>query len=209
MTEFNACFISYRHPNDDSAKRFVQTFVDELSAQLQMNLPNARIFFDRDGIKVGDLFNEELALQLCRSACLVICYGPRHFDLTHRYCTLEYLGMRQLEERRRRDLNNYLDRNGLIFPVVFRGFASLPVEITNTRQCIQFDDVVEPADFRRRRRREKIRQLPQEIYDRWDQLERGGIFANHDCSGFGFPASEVDLWLSQNANPTRTPMPGR
>jgi hypothetical protein len=92
MPEFNACFVSYRHPDDPTAKKFVQTFVKVLKKHLQWNLPNARVFFDEQGVQVGELFSDKLAIQLCRSACLVICYGPRHFDSDHPYCTMEYLG---------------------------------------------------------------------------------------------------------------------
>jgi hypothetical protein len=209
MTDFNACFISYRHPQDAGSRRLVQKFVEALRTRLQWNLPDAQVFFDEKGLKVGDKFNAELALQLCRSACLVICYGPRHFDLTHPYCAMEYLGMRQLEERRSKQLNDYLATNGLIFPVVFRGFASLPAEIASNRQCLQLDDIVTEADLKSRRRLEKIDDLARQIYERWDKLERAGIFAGHDCSQFRLPHDEAKGWLDQHARRSQTPMPGR
>jgi hypothetical protein len=209
MPDFNACFVSYRHPNDKSAKRFVGSFVDALRAQLQLNLPDAKIFFDTDGLRVGDLYNEELALQICRSACLVICYGPRYFDPSHPYCTREYLAMRLLEERRRRYMSEYLGNNGLVFPVVFRGLKSMPQEIVQRRQCIQFDDVLRPEDFHTLSRLERIRLLADEIYECCDEIERSGFFAEHDCTQFTLPAEEADRWLSENARRERTPMPGR
>jgi hypothetical protein len=208
MSDFNACFVSYRHPNDANAKKFVQTFVDVLTTQLQPNLPNAKIFFDKDGLQVGDIFSDKLAQQLCRSACLVIFYGPRHFDVEYPYCALEYLGMRELEERRRAQMRDYLDQHGLIFPVVFRGFDSLPREIKDNRLCINFDDVTKWDQFKHGQRRDTIDQLARRIYERWTEMERRGIFANHDCSQFRFPGN-VQHWLEQNIIRTRTPMPSR
>ena len=209
MTEFNACFVSYRHPDDAEARKFVQTFVKALKKRLQWNLPNARVFFDEDGVQVGDIFNDKLAVQLCRSACLVICYGPRHFDATHPYCTMEYLGMRELEAQRRAQLRDPLDTAGLIFPVVFRGFESLPAEIAQNRQCIKFDDIIREEDFRSRTRLKKIDDLARRIYERWEEMERAGIFASHDCSQFRFPVDDVAGWLDQNARRGTTRMPGR
>jgi hypothetical protein len=207
MTEFNACFVSYRHPDDPNAKKFVQTFVEVLTTQLQMNLPNAHIFFDRDGLQFGDRL-DKLALQLCHSACLVICYGPRHFDPIHPYCTMEYLGMRQLEERRRVQMRGHLEEYGLIFPVVFRGAKSLPDEI-KTRVYAEFDDVIKPNEFRSGDQRRKIDALARKIYERWEELEREGIFVNYDCAQFCFPKDDVPGWLEQNARRPPTPMPGR
>src|SRR5580704_1260405 len=196
MHEYNACFISYRNPDDPNARQFVQAFVKVLTTQLQMNLPNARVFFDENGLRVGDRISK-IALELCRSACLVICYGPRHFDSTHPWCTMEYLGMRQLEETRQAQMAGYLQGNGLIFPVVFRGSNSLPEEV-KTRKCAEFDDVVAPRQFGTGKQREKIDHLAREIYARWEELERAGIFANHDCSKFQLPEHEVGGWLQQN-----------
>jgi hypothetical protein len=208
MSEFNACFVSYRHPNDADAKKFVQMFVKVLKKQLNIILPNATVFFDQDGLEVGDKFNDKLALQLCRSACLVICYAPRHFDPSHPYCTMEYLGMLQLEERRRERMQAYLDETGLIFPVVFRGFESLPAEVAK-RECIKFDDVIKETEFKHGTRLAKIDNLARSIYRRWDEMERLGLFVDHDCSQFRFPEKEAESWLTENARRGPTRMPGR
>jgi hypothetical protein len=207
MTEYNACFISYRHPEDPNAKRFVQRFVEVLRTQLQMNLPNGRIFFDEQALEVGDSI-DKLALELCRSACLVICYGPRHFDPTHPWCTMEYLGMRRLEEDRRAQMPGQLDATGLIFPVVFRGSESLPHEVKQ-RMYAQFDDVLMPKQFGTGKQLQKIDALARKIYERWEQLERAGILTNHDCGQFRLPKDEVKAWLQHHLPMARTPMPGR
>jgi hypothetical protein len=209
MAEFNACFVSYRRAADADSRKLVQTFVKALKKRLQWNLPDAQVVFDEDDIEAGQLFDAKLARQLCRSACLVICYGPRHFDASHPYCAKEYLGMRQLEERRRGQLDEYLATNGLIFPVVFRGFASLPAEIAGNRHCIQLDDIVTEEDLKSRKRLKKIDDLAKQIYERWEKLEEVGIAACHDCSEFRFPEAEVTRWLEQHARRPQTPMPGR
>jgi hypothetical protein len=209
MMESNPCFISYRHPNDANAKKFVETFVEELSAQLQMFLPTGVPFFDIKGVQVGDKFNDRLAMALCRSASLVICYGPRYFDQSHPFCAREYLGMRKLETLRHDRMQRYLGGKGLIFPVVFRGYESLPDELRGYRHCLRLDDVVQPSDLRRRSRREKIRSLAEEIYKCHDGFDRSGLLANYDCSRFSLPVAEADEWLRENFAHTRTPMPGR
>jgi hypothetical protein len=207
MSDFNACFISYRHPDDLNARKFVDVFLEVLTAQLSLNLPNARVFFDQDGLRFGDKL-QKLALELCRSACLVILYGPRHFDPTHPYCTMEYLGMRQIEDRRRTQLVDYLARHSLIFPVVFRGSNSLPDEI-KTNIYAQFDDVIAPSQFRTGERRRKIDALARQIYERWEELERAGVFVSDDCGQFRFPEDQVQPWLNTHIRRPRTPMPNR
>jgi hypothetical protein len=209
MCEFNACFISYRHPDDPNANKFVRVFVDMLRTQLQYILPNSRIFFDEIGLGVGDKL-DKLAFQLCRSACLVICYAPRHFDRTHPYCTMEYLAMRELEERRLSQTQGHLRDCGLIFPVVFRGENTLPDEIKSQRIYEVFDNVIAPAAFRTGERLAKIDKLARNIYDRWDQLERAGVLLNHDCSKFHFcNRTDVQSWLDKNISKTPPTMPGR
>lgn len=116
--------------------------------------------------------------------------------------------MRQLEERRRQQMEGYLEDCGLIFPVVFRGAKSLPGEI-KTRVYAEFDNVIKPTEFRCGDQRKKIDALARKIYERWEELEQAGVFANHDCSQFRFPENEVQGWLEQNARRATTPMPGR
>ena len=106
-------------------------------------------------------------------------------------------------------MREYLETNGLIFPVVFRGFESLPAEIANNRQCIKFDDVITEADFKSRNRLKKIDELARKIYESWEEMERSGVFINHDCSQFRFPEGEVAAWLNQHAKRSPARMPGR
>ncbi|MCJ7602816.1 MAG: toll/interleukin-1 receptor domain-containing protein [Desulfobulbaceae bacterium] len=74
MKPVNACFISYRHTNDPDAHQFVMAFVRQLKKQLGWWLPGVPIFFDEKGLNVGDQYNEELAYQLCHSACMVLFF---------------------------------------------------------------------------------------------------------------------------------------
>src|SRR5687768_8383076 len=100
MKHINACFVSYRHTNDSDAHSYVKAFVRQLRKHLKWWLPNSPVFFDEDGLKVGDHFSEELAFQLCRSASMVMFFSPLHFDILHPYCALEYQAMLCLEEQR-------------------------------------------------------------------------------------------------------------
>lgn len=67
MEPIYSCFVSYRHTGDAGADKFVRAFVDQLKKQIALFLPKIPIFFDEDGLKVGDQYNEELAYSLCRA----------------------------------------------------------------------------------------------------------------------------------------------
>jgi hypothetical protein len=193
MKDINACFISYRHTDDPDAHAFVKAFVRQLKRQLKWWLPSAPVFFDEDGLKVGDQYNEELAYQLCRSACMVMFFSPLHFDVLHPYCALEYQAMLRLEEQRLgppvRDLRN----KGLIFPVVFRGLECLPQEISSSRNYENFDHIVVESDFEDRDCQRRLKAIAQQIYLRYVALSNAGVFNTTDCQQFRFP-DKVEIW---------------
>jgi len=63
MNNINACFVSYRHTADPDAHALVTAFVRQLKKQLMWWLPNSKVYFDENALKVGDQYNKELALQ--------------------------------------------------------------------------------------------------------------------------------------------------
>ncbi|MHC2433308.1 toll/interleukin-1 receptor domain-containing protein [Bradyrhizobium sp. USDA 4451] len=196
--DINACFISYRHTHDPDAHVFVKAFVRQLRKQLMWFLPNVPIFFDEEGLKVGDHLNAELAYQLCRSACMVMFLSPLHFDVRSPYCALEYKAMLSLEEQRRRSTVVNLGNKGLIFPVVFRGEVDwLPHEIVHTRQYEDFDVLCE-SDFKKRVCQAQFKKLAKEIYLRYVALHNAGVFSNANCRQFKFPETgDILSWLTQ------------
>jgi hypothetical protein len=209
MNEFNACFISYRHTGDPEAHKFVQCFVKILKKQLAFCLPNVPIYFDEDGSKVGDFYNEEIAYQLCRSACMVMFFSLCHFDLGHPYCAFEYKAMLDLEQRRLGETEKDLRNKGLIFPIVFRGLEYLPSEIAGSRHYENFDHIVTELDFEQRDCQAKIKNLCYEICKRYIGLWNAGVLHNHDCKEFRFPnKDDIMPWIEAVA-PLKLSMPGR
>jgi hypothetical protein len=209
MNDINACFISYRHTDDPDAHAFVKAFVRQLRKQLKWYLPNAPVFFDEEGLKVGDQFNEELAFQLCRSACMVMFFSPLHFDVLHYYCALEYQAMLRLEEQRLGAAVADLRNKGLIFPVVFRGLECLPCEISNSRNYENFDHIVVESDFENRDCQQRLMEIAKQIFHRYRALSNARVFDAIDCQQFRFPDKVViHDWLLQVCQIRSFYMPG-
>ncbi len=209
MDPINACFISYRHTDDPDAHLFVKAFVRQLKRQLKWWLPNADVFFDEDGLKVGDQFNEELAFQLCRSACMIVFFSPLHFDVHHPYCALEYKAMLELEQRRLGLAEAELRNKGLVFPVVFRGVDCLPAEIKDHRNYEKLDHIIVEADFEHRDCQARFNELAKQIYQRYVALRNAGVFGGEDCKDFRFPdRAAIRDWLEGVSQIRSTRMPG-
>jgi hypothetical protein len=209
MNHINSCFISYRHTDDPDAHAYVKAFVRQLKKQLKWWLPNSPVFFDEDGLKVGDQFNEELAFQLCRSACMVMFFSPLHFDVGHPYCALEYQAMLRLEEQRLGPAVENLRNKGLIFPVVFRGLECLPPEISASRNYENFDHIVVESDFEQRDCQMRLKEIAGQIYLRYVALYNAGVFDATDCQQFRFPDKvTIQGWLVQISQIRSFTMPG-
>src|SRR5689334_9889604 len=122
MPRKNACFISFRHGDQELTRAFVEQLYRGLSNELEAQLGrDAGAFLDEKRLAGGYLFNETLARELCASSCLVMVYTPSYFDEKHPYCAREYGAMVRLEERRFQHLEPAARQHGLIIPVVFRG----------------------------------------------------------------------------------------
>jgi hypothetical protein len=209
MNDINACFVSYRHTGDPEAHAFVKAFVRQLKKQLKWFLPDAPVFFDEEGLKVGDRFNEELAFQMCRSACMVMFFSPLHFDIRHPYCALEYQAMLSLEQRRLGIAAADLRNKGLIFPVVFRGLECLPPEISAARNYEDLAHIVVESDFARRACQARLVEIARQIYLRYVALNNQRVFDDHDCRQFRFPDKVlVQEWLMQVSQIRSFNMPG-
>lgn len=209
MNDINACFISYRHTNDPDAHLFVKAFVRQLKRQLSWLLPNAPIFFDEDGLKIGDQYNEELAFQLCRSASMVMFFSPLHFDIQYPYCALEYQAMLHLEKKRLGCAGAELRNKGLIFPVIFRGLDCLPKEISSVRNYENFDHIIVESDFEQRDCQQKLKEIANQIFTRYLALQNAGVFNGNDCSQFRLPErADILTWLAEVSQMRSFSMPG-
>jgi hypothetical protein len=209
MNSINASFVSYRHTDDPDSHAFVKAFVRQLRKQLKWFMPNAPIYFDEEGLKVGDQYSGELAYQLCRSASMVLFFSPLHFDVQHPYCAIEYQAMLRLETQRLGVAAMDLRNKGLIFPVVFRGLNYLPPEIINSRNYENFDSVVVETDFERRDCQKRLMGLAEQIFLRYKSLINAGAFELSDCTQFTFPDKlTIRDWLDQVTQIQWPRMPG-
>lgn len=205
----HACFISYRHTNDDGATKHLFAFREELKTQLSLFMPNCSIFFDEDRLKLGDMIDAKLARELCRSACMIMIYNPLYFDIHNPYCAREYKAMLGLEQRRMKDIKNESAKNGgLIFPVIFRGSDYLPDEIKKVRLCKSFEYANAPGDFKNKKSRESIRSLAELVFNRYALLSGTIDPKSSGCDSFQLPdAKSIQTWLHEIA-PVKPVMPG-
>ena len=207
MDPVNSCFVSYRHTGDPQADKFVQVFVAQLQKQVALCMPGVPVFFDKEGLKVGDRYNEELAYELCRSACMVLVFSPLYFDVHHPYCALEYRAMVELEQKRLCQAVD-LSKKGLILPVVFRGLDDLPGEIKNHRNYENFDHIATESQFLLRDCQRRLKLLAEEIWKCYRGLNNARVFVQDDCQQFRFPdKAQVLPWLKGVAS-IRVNMPG-
>ena len=135
----NTCFISYRHGGHEHSRKLVESFYQALSGELDLYIRGSRVYLDRERLRGGDFFSQELATQLCRSVCMVLLFDPSYFDLASPYCAREYKAMLDLEEQRRMCCPAGM---GLIIPVIIRGEKLLPDEIKNSRQFYSFEKLL-------------------------------------------------------------------
>jgi TIR domain-containing protein len=185
MSFQNACFISYRNGGHPGTAKLYESLCSELFRQTDLYLPKRPVFLDQQRLSGGDIFPQKLALELCRSTCLVMFFSPEYFDREHTYCAREYAGMVHLEGERGRRCETIVNAaKGLIIPVVIRG--ELPAAITQQRQCYTLaDDLLEAGDVRRRRVRKVLADIARDIYER-HQMQRTADL-DGICQGFTLP----------------------
>ena len=202
-----ACFISYRHGQQPLARRIINDLYDALVNELDLlvdaEADDGPIAIDRKRLEGGKFYNEELAVSLCESACMVMVFTPVYFSKQHTYCTREYKGMEALEKERLRLLKSGVDkRNGLIIPVVFRGAQALPKEIEKLRQYYLFDEytLADPEISKNPRYVADIKKMAQYIADRFEAVSKLPVDACTQCENFALPTEdEIRPWLEDNA----------
>jgi hypothetical protein len=205
----NACFISYRHGQHDLMKTFIDDFHKALNAELEPLCGSDMISIDKERLKDGDFYNEALASELCQSACMVVVYVPTYFHNDSRYCAREFAAMPQLESERLKRLPKSTREQGLIVPVVLRGFAELPASIAEQRHCYNFEDYA-LGDRRLSRHpkcRGQVRQLAAYISERFRSLVRLPE-TNFRCDEFKLP-SENHRDVAALVSDGFPPLPGR
>jgi len=199
MTFSNACFVSYRHAGP--ATEIVRRFCATLEVQLALLTPNLRVYRDERRLAPGDYLDAELAMEMCRSTCMVLLFTPEYFDVNHPYCAREYRGMVALEERRQRVLPSLVGKS-LIIPVIIRGESRVPEEL-RSRVFRSFDrELLQASDVRKPRVVGAIRDIADAIYDRIDAMRYASSDVVHDCGQFQLPTTgEIAEWLRGVAPP--------
>ncbi len=202
-----ACFISYRHTQDDIAQDLASSLKTELSRWLDME-----VYVDKGRLKGGDFFNNELAKALCESVCLVVVYTPTYFSKKSTYCAREYKAMELLEEQRLQALGFPKNKqHGLIIPIVYRGDKKLPRNIKSERQYHLFEafqisgrDNLENPDYA-----EKIKEIAEYIEERCEELQIVEDEICAYCDTLNFPGEhEIAEWLEEML-PPKPKLPGR
>jgi hypothetical protein len=204
----NACFVSYSRSENQFYTETVKSFLEVLEGQISLFIPKAKIYWDKR-LEYGDIFDPELATQLCHSACMIMLYNPFYFDLECPFCAREYQAMVRLEQMRFDVTPAALKNRGLIIPVVIRGEDSLPREIKSLRNYVTFDrDLLQPTDFEKRSLRKKIREIAEVVYERYETHRRLAPNWITHFDQFQFPsADEIRPWLEQvvAAKPEQSP----
>ena len=183
----HACFISYRHGQQQLMKRFVEDFHDALSSELEPLIDPLRVYRDVLRLEGGDFYNQALARSLCESVCMIMIFTPTYFNSDHTYCTREFAAMCRIEEARLRANAEH----GLIIPVVLRGFD----------QFLMSDEKL----AKNKRFNTEIKKMAEYIAARCRELRGMAI----DCADFGMPGDdEVNTMLARVAGQPAV-FPGR
>ena len=205
-----ACFISYPHGKG----RLVKSFIDELRNALTDYLEpffgsGQLVFLDEDRMSGGDILDDKLAVELCKSVCMILVFSPRYFDPTHPYCAREYRAMEALEKQRLARVSKWSD-HGLIIPVVFRDPDGLP-EPLKRRVYWDFSTytLVEPGIGNNKEYASKIVKIAETIHKWYKELETCTPHPCTNCDKYQLP-SETDVanWLQTVLSPAQ-PLPGR
>jgi hypothetical protein len=201
--------MSFRHGVHELTQRFVRELHDGLSAELEAQLGlGVGVFLDQQRLQGGDLFNEQIARDLCESSCLVMIYTPSYFSLEHSYCAREFKGMVQLEQNRLQLLEEAERTHGLIIPVIFRGEKRLPAEIRNQRQYYDFSDftLTKRTMSAHPRYSRELKAMGEYIADRHRRL---AAVVDEDHNAFALPSlGEIGDWLT-GIVPDLQALPGR
>lgn len=195
-----SCFISYRAGKHQLAEAIVKDLFEALSNEVELVLEEdvSEVYFDDKRLKGGDFFNQELAMALCHSVCMIVVFTPQYFSRTQTYCAREYWAMEQIEKKRLALLAADKKTHGLIIPVIVRGEKRLPSQIRTTRKFYDFE-AFRQGDQKITRPRgyfEAIKDIAEYISDRYYELSALKEDPCELCATFRLPGTEdIEEWL--------------
>ena len=181
------CFISYPHGQGNVLQPLMKEFLEGLRAEVSAQT-RKRIWIDFECLEGGDRWNDKLAIDLCKSVCMIVVYTPLYFDPENAFCAREYSAMEMLEEKRLRLLASASRNHGLIIPIVLRGEKRLP-SVIKSHQYYKFDDLdlADPQVKIRQRYAREINRIAEYIIDRCYEFDSIGSDPCTECDTFALP----------------------
>jgi hypothetical protein len=210
MSIRHACFISYRHRPTQDYKDTVDDLYRVLHNEVVYYLSNESPYLDTYRLQGGNFFNHALATALCESVCMVVLYIPPYFDERYSYCAREFKAMERLERERLNLLGLQFDKsNGLIIPIICRGWDAFPQEIKNARHCYNFEPyLMEKSRISRHPKGVmELKQIAKYIYDRYKELKALNPDPCLGCQDFSFPEEAEVLNRLQQVQAFKIPFP--
>lgn len=127
------CFISYCHGQFDLMKGFICQLTENLNSCIEPYF-DEHVYYDKERLKPGYIYNAELAKAICQSVCMIVVYVPKYER--HPYCLKEYKAMEIIEEKRLELIECTDPTRGMIIPIILRG--NVPSKIKNYRYYCDF-----------------------------------------------------------------------
>jgi hypothetical protein len=127
----HSCFISYCRVNGELGPKFIGDLVTALENYTGVRI-DQKPFRDTH-MRGGQFIDDSIAEAICRSVCMILVYTPNY--PRHEYCRREYAAMKILEAARLPKIQPLvrdaakLSKQGLIIPIVLRGWERLPGRI--------------------------------------------------------------------------------
>jgi hypothetical protein len=204
-----ACFVSYRHPEGELGKRFVEDLCKGLADEIEQY--GRKVCIDSDRLQGGHLYNEALASSLCRSACMVLVFAPNYFDPLHPYCAREFHAMEKLEQQRLELLPPLKRDAGLIIPIVLRGLKRMPEVLRGRRQFWDFSKftLAETELSKNPAYADTLRKIAEYVDERARDVEDATQDPCACCETFALPTeADVEELLRATARPAAFPLRG-
>jgi len=201
-----ACFLSYRHSDSELGRYAVDDFERALTNELKLLVPFEDPIYRDERNTPGFLYQDSIAMALCRSVCMVMIYWPQYFSHEHSYCTREYRAMITLEQQRLAMLPHAERHFGLIIPVVIRGGrGDLPLELRDTRIYADLTDLSLSGRPMSRNKKfaPQVREIAQYICGRCRAFDDVAADPCSTCGDFALPKyADVKDWLDKHLKPS-------
>lgn len=180
-----ACMLSFPVDNNN---QLIETAVKEIEEDLYVEI-SAQL--KNKGVLAKP---NRTAKELCESACMVMVYTYKYFDVSDPVCAQEYQAMSSLEQIRLKELGiNKTKDNSSIIPIVLRGMDKFPDEINSHRPVYDFSDYYTLSVSERRKLRgykRDINKIATHIVAQCLTLEQNLANPCGSCTSFELPNAQ-------------------